>query len=102
MERSKFRTSNCGNPEYQLSNHAEWNETEGARLLREMRVYVRPRRLKAEEAHGPPAERDRLQCNETFIVQSHETTDNRNCTIVITHICSGKSGFFFTMPAPGR
>ncbi len=39
----------------------EWNGTEGARLLREMRVYVRPRRLKAEEAHGPPAERERLQ-----------------------------------------
>ncbi|MFD9625945.1 hypothetical protein [Peribacillus muralis] len=34
-------------------------------LLREMRVYVRPHRLKAEEAHGPPAERECLQCNET-------------------------------------
>ncbi|MFD9626433.1 hypothetical protein [Peribacillus muralis] len=30
-----------------------------------MRVYVRHRRLKAEEAHGPPAERERLECNET-------------------------------------
>ncbi|MFD9626575.1 hypothetical protein [Peribacillus muralis] len=28
-------------------------------------VYVRPRRLKAEEAHGPPAERERLQCSGT-------------------------------------
>ncbi|MFD9626131.1 hypothetical protein [Peribacillus muralis] len=36
-----------------------------ARFLREMRVYVRPRRLKAEEAHEPPAERERQQCNET-------------------------------------
>ncbi|MFD9625224.1 hypothetical protein [Peribacillus muralis] len=49
--------------------NVEWNGTEGATLLREMRVNVRPRRLKAEEAHGPPAERERLQCNETFIVQ---------------------------------
>ncbi len=49
--------------------YAKWNGTEGARLLREMRVYVRPHRLKAEEAHGPPAESERLQCNETAIVQ---------------------------------
>ncbi|MFD9625881.1 hypothetical protein [Peribacillus muralis] len=28
-----------------------------ARLLREMRVYVRHRRLKAEEAHGPPLDK---------------------------------------------
>ncbi|MFD9624503.1 hypothetical protein, partial [Peribacillus muralis] len=48
----------------------KWNETEGARLLREMRVYLRPRKLKAEEAQGPPAERERLKCNETFIVQT--------------------------------
>ena len=34
----------------------KWNGTEGARLLREMRVYLRLRRLKAEEAQGPPAE----------------------------------------------
>ncbi|MFD9628514.1 hypothetical protein [Peribacillus muralis] len=32
-----------------------------------MRVYLRPRRLKAEEVQGPPAERERLQCNETFM-----------------------------------
>ncbi|MFD9626460.1 hypothetical protein [Peribacillus muralis] len=31
-------------------------ERKAARLLREMRVCVRHRRLKAEEAHGPPAE----------------------------------------------
>ncbi|MFD9627665.1 hypothetical protein [Peribacillus muralis] len=30
-------------------------------LLREMRVYVRPRKLKTKEAHGPPAERECLQ-----------------------------------------
>ncbi|MFD9625930.1 hypothetical protein [Peribacillus muralis] len=40
-------------------------ERKAATLLREMRVFVRPRRLKAEEAHGPPAERERLQCNGT-------------------------------------
>ncbi|MCK1994539.1 hypothetical protein GW626_21910 [Peribacillus muralis] len=27
------------------------------RLLREMRVYLRPRRLKAEEAQGPPLDK---------------------------------------------
>ncbi|MFD9624799.1 hypothetical protein [Peribacillus muralis] len=48
-----------------LSDNSEWIGTEGARLLREMRVYVRPRRLKAEEAHGPPAESECLQCNGT-------------------------------------
>ncbi|MFD9625773.1 hypothetical protein [Peribacillus muralis] len=36
-----------------------------ATLLRDMRVYLRPRRLKTGEAQGPPAERERLQCNET-------------------------------------
>ncbi|MFD9624889.1 hypothetical protein [Peribacillus muralis] len=35
-----------------------------------MRVYVRHRRLKAEKAHGPPAERERLQWNEMFEVQN--------------------------------
>ncbi|MFD9625057.1 hypothetical protein [Peribacillus muralis] len=40
------------------------------RLLREMRVYVRPRRLKAEEAHGPPAESECLQCNGTTKLNS--------------------------------
>ncbi|MFD9625848.1 hypothetical protein [Peribacillus muralis] len=49
--------------------YKEWNGTEGARLLREMRVYVRPHRLKAEEAQGPPAERERLQWKETGQVQ---------------------------------
>ncbi|MFD9627238.1 hypothetical protein [Peribacillus muralis] len=39
------------------------------RLLREMRVYLRPRRLKAEEAQGPPAESECLQYNETVKVQ---------------------------------
>ncbi|MFD9625044.1 hypothetical protein [Peribacillus muralis] len=33
-----------------------------------MRVNLRHRRLKAEEAQGPPAERERPQCNETVIV----------------------------------
>ncbi len=33
----------------------EWNE-KAATLLREMRVYGRHRRMKAEEAHGPPLE----------------------------------------------
>ncbi len=58
-----------------------------------MRVYVRLRRLKAEEAHGPPAERERLQCNETFIEQSHDTTDNRNCTIVLTLVVAENRAF---------
>ncbi|MFD9628445.1 hypothetical protein [Peribacillus muralis] len=41
-----------------LYGKTEWNETEGAaRLLREMRVYVRHLRLKAEEAHGPPLDK---------------------------------------------
>ncbi|MFD9627749.1 hypothetical protein [Peribacillus muralis] len=35
--------------------HTEWNETEGATLLREMRVYVRPRRRSGEETQEPPA-----------------------------------------------
>lgn len=39
------------------SFHAKWNGTEGATLLREMRVYVRHRRLKAEEALGPPLDK---------------------------------------------
>ncbi|MFD9627664.1 hypothetical protein [Peribacillus muralis] len=30
-------------------------------FLQEMSVFVRPRRLKAKEAHGPPAERECLQ-----------------------------------------
>ncbi|MFD9627690.1 hypothetical protein [Peribacillus muralis] len=38
-------------------SRTEWNGAEGATLLREMRVYVRPRRLKAEEAHGPPLDK---------------------------------------------
>ncbi|MFD9625789.1 hypothetical protein [Peribacillus muralis] len=37
-----------------------------ARLLREMRVYLRPRRLKVEEAQGPPAESECLQCKATI------------------------------------
>ncbi|MFD9626071.1 hypothetical protein [Peribacillus muralis] len=45
---------------YHLRSHTKWNGTEGATLLREMRVYVRPRRLKAEEAHGPPSEKEQL------------------------------------------
>ncbi|MFD9628005.1 hypothetical protein [Peribacillus muralis] len=36
-------------------------QRKAATLLREMRVYLRHRRLKAEEAQGPPAERERLQ-----------------------------------------
>ncbi|MFD9627750.1 hypothetical protein [Peribacillus muralis] len=55
--------------EFHLHIHTEWNETEGATLLREMRVYLRPRRRSAEEAQGPPAERERLKCNETIKVQ---------------------------------
>ncbi|MFD9626848.1 hypothetical protein [Peribacillus muralis] len=43
-----------------------------------MRVYVRPRRLKAEEAHGPPAERERLQCNATVYVQILQTLYSRD------------------------
>ncbi|AOH54111.1 hypothetical protein ABE28_007080 [Peribacillus muralis] len=57
--------------------HTEWNETEGARLLQEMRVYLRPRRLKAEEAQGPPAERERLKCNETLVVQNNKNYRQR-------------------------
>ncbi|PJN87772.1 hypothetical protein CVN76_24140 [Bacillus sp. mrc49] len=34
-----------------------------------MRVYLRLRRLNAEEAQGPPAEREHLQCNGTDQVQ---------------------------------
>ncbi|MCK1993623.1 hypothetical protein GW626_09895 [Peribacillus muralis] len=45
----------------QLRIKTEWIGTEGATLLREMRVILRHRRLKAEEAQGPPAERERLQ-----------------------------------------
>ncbi|MFD9627248.1 hypothetical protein [Peribacillus muralis] len=51
--------------ECHLHVQAKWNATQGARLLRELRVYVRPRRLKAEKAHGPPAESEQLQWNAT-------------------------------------
>ncbi|MCK1991808.1 hypothetical protein GW626_15775 [Peribacillus muralis] len=33
-------------------------ERKATRLLREMRVYVRRRRLKAEEAYGPPLDKE--------------------------------------------
>ncbi|MFD9627865.1 hypothetical protein [Peribacillus muralis] len=43
-----------------IPTHAKWNETEGGDTPAGNAVYVRPRRLKDEEAHGPPAERERL------------------------------------------
>ncbi|PJN88881.1 hypothetical protein CVN76_18175 [Bacillus sp. mrc49] len=53
-------------------------QRKAATLLREIRVYMRPRRQKAEEAQGPPAERERLQCNGTSIVQILKTLGNKN------------------------
>ncbi|MFD9627327.1 hypothetical protein [Peribacillus muralis] len=68
MKRFNYKPSkNYGQSEFHFRFYTQWNETEGARLLREMRVYLGPRRLKAEEAQGPPAERERLQCNETDV-----------------------------------
>ncbi|MFD9626439.1 hypothetical protein [Peribacillus muralis] len=59
-----------------------------ARLLREMRVYVRPRRLKAEEAHGPPAERERLQWKATVYVHSlKKTVDNTRSFSSLSTVC---------------
>ncbi|MFD9624854.1 hypothetical protein [Peribacillus muralis] len=55
--------------------HAQWNETEGRETpagiacLRET-----PQAQSAEEAHVPPAESERLQCNETVYLQN-----TKNC-----------------------
>ncbi|MFD9624502.1 hypothetical protein [Peribacillus muralis] len=49
-----------------------------------MRVYLRPRRLKAEEAQVPPVERERLQCNETVKVHHHKTEETRGPFIIVT------------------
>ncbi|WP_157805781.1 hypothetical protein [Bacillus sp. mrc49] len=66
MERTKYQSSKIeSNQDSTFMFKQKWNGTEGARLLREMRVYLRLRRLNAEEAQGPPAERERLQCNGT-------------------------------------
>ncbi|MFD9626127.1 hypothetical protein [Peribacillus muralis] len=48
-------------------------ERKAARLLREMRVYVRPRRLKAEEAHGPPLDKrvPAVESNGQYIKQKN-------------------------------
>ncbi|WP_340371544.1 hypothetical protein [Peribacillus sp. FSL E2-0218] len=57
MERTKYQSSKIeSNQDSIFMVTQKWNGTEGARLLREMRVYLRLRRLKAEEAQGPPAE----------------------------------------------
>ncbi|MFD9625541.1 hypothetical protein [Peribacillus muralis] len=63
------------------------------RLLRDMRVYVRPRRLKAEEAHGPPAESECLQCNETVNVHNVQQA-NGNPLFVLTHTVMLFSAYF--------
>ncbi|MFD9627067.1 hypothetical protein [Peribacillus muralis] len=47
----------CEQTEFNSRLHAGWNGTEDATLLRELRVYLRPRRLKAEEAQGPPLDK---------------------------------------------
>ncbi|WP_340371546.1 hypothetical protein [Peribacillus sp. FSL E2-0218] len=66
MKRTKYKFSKIvSNQDSIFMVTQKWNGTEGARLLREMRVYLRLRRLKAKEAQGPPAERERLQCNGT-------------------------------------
>ncbi|WP_340371545.1 hypothetical protein [Peribacillus sp. FSL E2-0218] len=57
MKRTKYKFSKIvSNQDSIFMVTQKWNGTEGARLLREMRVYLRLRRLKAEEAQGPPAE----------------------------------------------
>ncbi|PJN88164.1 hypothetical protein CVN76_21920 [Bacillus sp. mrc49] len=52
-------------------------------LLRELRVCVRHHRLKAEEAHGPPAERECLQWK-TVDVQSLQPIGNGISIFVLT------------------
>ncbi|KOR79816.1 hypothetical protein AM232_16135 [Bacillus sp. FJAT-21352] len=56
----------AGNMEVYLNTKTKLTGTEGARLLREMRVQGRSRRRKcAEEAHGPPAESECLEWKST-------------------------------------
>ncbi|MFD9626083.1 hypothetical protein [Peribacillus muralis] len=68
-----------------------------------MRVYLRPRRLKAEEAQGPPAERERLQCNVTIEVQSSNTVVSIHSGMKrrVRHSC-GKCGLRETPQAESR
>jgi len=58
--------------EVYLNTKTKLTETEGARLLREMRVQGRTlRRKSAEEAHGPPAER--------VEINGSSFTNKKNC-----------------------
>ncbi|MFD9628412.1 hypothetical protein [Peribacillus muralis] len=46
---------NWGQSEFNFRFHAKWNGAGVRDSCLEMRVYLRPRRLKAEEAQGPPS-----------------------------------------------
>ncbi|MFD9627237.1 hypothetical protein [Peribacillus muralis] len=70
MKRSKYRYSKSEvNQDSIFLFTQSVLERKATRLLREMCVYVRTRRLKAKEAQGPPAESECLQYNETDKVQ---------------------------------
>ncbi|MFD9624707.1 hypothetical protein [Peribacillus muralis] len=44
-----------------------------------MRVFVRPRRPKAEEAHGPPLDKGVLAVHETLMIPVLKTVGNLRC-----------------------
>ncbi|MFD9626015.1 hypothetical protein [Peribacillus muralis] len=42
-----------------------------------MRVYVRPRRLKAEEAHGPPLDKGVFTMKSNVLSSPHKTVGSK-------------------------
>ncbi|PCD09439.1 hypothetical protein CMV16_03265 [Peribacillus simplex] len=73
--------------EFYLTVKTKLIGTEGARLLREMRVQGRPRRRKsAEEAHGPPAESECLEWISTVrVLQTKKLQPN---SLFLEFVCS--------------